>query len=74
MRLDNIKKHKEYSIKNINTNELIKRRLYDMGIINGSKVELLYISPSKNIKAYSIKNSIISIRNKDASLIEVYDD
>lgn len=74
MRLDNIKKYKEYTIKNINTNELIKRRLYDMGIINNSKIELLYISPSKNIKAYLVKNSVISIRNKDASLIEVYND
>lgn len=74
MYLNNINKLKDYKIKNINTNEIIKRRLYDMGIINGSKIRLLYISPSKGIKAYLIKDSIISIRNKDASLIEVYDD
>ena len=74
MYLNEIKKYKEYTIKNINANELIKRRLYDIGIINGSKIKLLYISPSKNIKAYLIRNSIISIRDKDASLIEVYND
>ena len=74
MYLNNINKHKEYKIKNINTNEIIKRRLYDIGIINGAKIKLLYISPSNRIKAYLVKNSIISIRNKDASLIEVYDD
>ena len=74
MFLDNIKKHKEYIIKKINTNKLIKRRLYDIGIIDGSKIKLLYISPSNNIKAYLIKDSIISIRNNDAKLIEVYDD
>lgn len=74
MYLNDIYKLKEYKIKNINTNEKIKRRLYDMGIINGVKIKLLYISPSKNIKAYLIRDSIISIRNKDASLIEVYDD
>lgn len=74
MYLNDINKLKEYRIKNINTNEIIKRRLYDMGIIKGAKIKMLYISPSKKIKAYLIRNSIISIRNKDALLIEVYDD
>ena len=74
MYLNNIIKDKEYIIKNINTDEIMKRRLYDLGIINNSKIKLLYISPSKNIKAYLVKNSIISIRNKDANLIEVYND
>ena len=74
MYLSNISKHKEYKIKNINTDEIIKRRLYDMGIINGAKIKILYISPSNNIKAYLIRDTIISIRNKDAKMIEVYDD
>ena len=74
MHLNNIKKHKEYTIKKINTDEIIKRRLYDIGIIAGTKIKLLYISPSKKIKAYLIKDSIISIRNNDAKYIEVYDD
>ena len=74
MYLNNISKHKEYKIKNINTNEIIKRRLYDMGIINGAKIKLLYVSPSKRIKAYLVRDTIISIRNKDAKMIEVYDD
>lgn len=74
MYLNNIIKNKEYKIKNINADELIKRRLYDIGIIKDSKIKLLYISPSKRMKAYLIKNSIIAIRDKEASLIEVLDD
>lgn len=74
MYLNSIIKNKEYKIKNINADELIKRRLYDIGIIKDSKIELLYISPSKKMKAYLIKNSIIAIRDKDAVLIEVIDD
>ena len=74
MYLNSIIKNKEYKIKNINADELIKRRLYDIGIIKDSKIELLYISPSKRMKAYLIKNSIIAIRDKDAVLIEVLDD
>ena len=74
MYLCDISKDKDYQIKSINTNEINKRRLYDIGIIKGSKIKLLYISPSKKIRAYLVRNSIISIRNKDASLIEVYND
>ena len=74
MYLKDINKLKEYKIKNINANEIVKRRLYDMGLINGTKIKLLYRSPSNRIKAYFIKESIIAIRDKDASLIEVYND
>ena len=74
MYLNNINKLKEYKIKNINANEIIKRRLYDIGIINGSKIKLLYISPSSGIKAYLVRDSIVSIRDKDSVLIEVFDD
>jgi len=74
MYLNNISKDSEYKIKNINTNEIVKRRLYDIGIIDGSKIKLLYISPSKNIKAYLIRDSIISIRDSDAQQIEVCND
>ncbi len=71
MYLNNIEKFKYYTVKNINTDEVIKRRLYDIGLINGTKIKLMYESPSKKIKAYLIRNSIIAIRNKDASLVEV---
>ena len=74
MYLNDIKKYKEYTIKNINADELIKRRLYDIGIIKDSKIKLFYISPSKTIKAYLVKNALISIRNSDSYYIEVYDD
>ena len=74
MYLENINKLKEYKIKNINTNEITKRRLYDIGLIKDTKIKLLYNSPSNKIKAYLIKNSIIAIRDKEAALIEVVND
>ena len=73
MYLNNIEKQKEYIIKNIKASEDIKRRLYDIGLIKDTKIKLLYVSPTKNIKAYIIRDSIIAIRNKDASLIKVVD-
>ena len=74
MYLTDINKLKEYKIKNINTNEITKRRLYDIGLIKDAKIKLLFKSPSNKIKAYLIKDSIIAIRDKDSKNIEVYDD
>lgn len=73
MYLNDIIDKKYYKVKNINNNK-IKRRLNDIGLINGSKIKLLYISPSKTIKGYLIKDSVIAIRDSDAIFIEVYDD
>ena len=71
MYLDSIKNNKYYVVNKINANEKIKRRLYDIGLINGTKIKKLFKSPSKRINAYLIRDSIIAIRDKDASLIKV---
>ena len=71
MYLNNIKNNGYYTIDKINLNEKNKRRLYDIGLVNGTKIELLFNSPSKKIRAYLIRDSIIAIRNNDASKIEV---
>ena len=71
MYLNNIKKNGYYTINKINLSEKTKRRLYDIGLVSGTKIKLLFSSPSKKIKAYLIRNSIIAIRNSDASKIEV---
>lgn len=49
----------------------IKRRLLDLGLIPGTKIEKILISPFKGISAYLIMESIIAIRDKDAKYIEV---
>ena len=71
MYLNNIKNNGYYTIDKINLKEKNKRRLYDIGLVNGTKIKLLFNSPSKKIRAYLIRNSIIAIRNSDASKIEV---
>jgi len=71
MYLNNIKNNQYYMIDEINASEKIKRRLYDIGLINGTKIKVLFKSPSNKIKAYLIRASIIAIRDKEASLIKV---
>lgn len=71
MYLNNIKNNRYYIVDKINLSEKEKRRLYDIGLVNGTKIKLLFDSPSKKIKAYLIRDSIIAIRNKDAQFVEV---
>ena len=71
MYLNDINDTDSYIVNKINAGELIKRRLYDIGLISGTRIKRLFISPSKRIKAYLIRDSIIAIRDKDAKLINV---
>ena len=71
MYLNRIKNNEYYVVDEINLLEKAKRRLYDIGLVTGTKIKLLFESPSKRIKAYLVRDSIIAIRNTDAQFIEV---
>ena len=71
MYLNNIKNSEYYAVDEINLSEKAKRRLYDIGLVSGTKIKLLFNSPSKKIKAYLIRDSVIAIRDKDAQFIKV---
>lgn len=49
----------------------IKRRLLDIGLVNGSLVECVLKSPFKDPVAYLIKGALIAIRNSDSKNIKV---
>ena len=69
--LDKIGLNKRAKVITISDNSLIKRRLLDIGIIPGIKLEKILISPFKGISAYLVMDSIIAIRDTDANYIEV---
>lgn len=52
-----------------NYNEMI--RLLEMGLRKDKKIKKVLQSPSKNINAYLIDNTIIALRNDDAKNIEI---
>ena len=58
-------------IKKIEANENIKRRLLDIGLINGTEVVCVLKSPFKDPTAYLIRGAIIAIRKEDCNKIEV---
>jgi ferrous iron transport protein A len=52
----------------------IRRRLFDLGFSTGAKVKCIQSSPSGDPIAYSIRGTIIALRNETAQDILVQDD
>lgn len=48
-----------------------RRRMLDLGLVKGTKVEAVQKSPSGDPIAYAIRGAIIALRNEDASKIIV---
>mgnify|MGYP003342579256 FL=1 len=49
----------------------LKSRLYALGIIPGSKIEILRFAPLGDPMQVKVGNSLISIRKSEAEVIEV---
>lgn len=58
-------------VKKIVANDNIKRRLLDIGLIEGTNVECVLKSPFNDPTAYLIRGAIIAIRKEDCNKIEV---
>lgn len=71
MNLNDLNINDKAYIKNVKHNGIKKRRLYDLGFIDGEIVEKKFTSLFKDPSCYKIKNTFIALRDKDASKIEV---
>ncbi len=58
-------------VNEIKCSDSIKRRLLDMGLVKGTKIVPVLISPSKDPRAFEVRGTIIAIRKEDAVKIEV---
>lgn len=58
-------------IEKINLDGSIKRRLLDIGLIEGTKVENVLESPFKDPMAFLIRGAVIAIRKDDSKNIMV---
>lgn len=61
--------NKNGKIEKIECNEAIKRRLLDMGLVNGTNIEPILVSPSGDPRAFLVRGTIIAIRKEDAENI-----
>lgn len=71
MHLSDLKINDIAFIKKINLNDSELRRLYDLGFVRCSLIKPILVSPSKLIKAYLIKDTVIALRDSTSSKIEV---
>lgn len=49
----------------------LRRRLQDIGVVEGTAVKCLHKSPSGDPKAYCIRGAVIALRNEDSVYIQV---
>ena len=58
-------------VKEIFADGQLKRRFFDIGIVNGTKIKCVAISPQGDPKAFFVRGAVIALRNADSVLIEV---
>lgn len=58
-------------VNKIELNGLLRRRIFDLGMIPGTWVTCVRRSPSGNPIAYCVRGATIALRNEDAALIKV---
>ena len=52
----------------------LNRRFLDIGIIKGTNIKCVAVSPKGDPKAFLIRGAVIAIRNKDSAYIMVGDE
>lgn len=67
--LQNLKIGEKSTVISTKMKENQKRRILDLGIINGTQIEAIFKSPSGDPTAYEIRGSVIAIRSEDAKKI-----
>lgn len=60
-------------VKGIATRGSMRRRLRDLGLVEQTRVECLFKSPSGDPAAYLIRGAVIALRAADAEEIEIED-
>ena len=71
MTLNKLKLNETGYIKSLNCTDGVKRRLLDLGLIEGTPITPILISPSGDPKAFELRGSVIAIRVEDTSLIDL---
>lgn len=71
MTLNELKLNEIGYIKDLRCNDGVKRRLLDLGLISGTKIVPLFVSPSGDPTAFEIRGSAIAIRVEDTMLIDL---
>jgi len=67
--LKDLRQGQKAKVKSILSTGSIRRRLLDIGLIEGTEVECLLKSPAGDPVAYLIRGAVIALRSEDSSNI-----
>lgn len=71
--LNDLKQGQKARVKSLSSTGSIRRRLQDIGLIEGTEVECLQKSPAGDPVAYLIRGAVIALRSEDASNVLVHE-
>ena len=69
--LDQVPLGKTVVIQEIHCRKSLMKRVYDMGMTEGSEITPVFSAPFGSPVAYAIKNTLIALRKKDSNDILV---
>lgn len=71
IRLHDLPIGKSATVISIQAEGLTRRRMLDLGLVPGTRVEALRVSPAGDPKAYRIRGAVIAFRKEDAHQIQI---
>ena len=71
MKLDELNLHEKGEIIDIKCEDNIKRRLLDLGLVKGTNITPVLVSPSGDPRAFEVRGTLIAIRKEDSKKINV---
>lgn len=74
MTLDMLKTGETAVVTKINNVDTERRRLLDLGILPGTRIENVMKSPLGDPIAYRVRNSTVALRKAQAQLIEIQEE
>lgn len=69
--MDKMKRGDLATVKRLDIYGSMRRRLFDIGLIEGTKIECLQRSPLGDPCAYLIRGAVFALRSEDSRLIQV---
>ncbi len=71
MTLDKLEINKCATIKSLHCTGDLRRRLLDLGLVNGTNIKAILKSPIGNPIAYEVRGTVIALRKEDSKLIKI---
>ena len=71
MTLNLLKSGRSATITKIHSKNAERRRMFDLGILPGTRIENVMPSPLGDPIAYRVRSAVVALRNEQAELIEI---